>query len=125
MPTRWEGDDRGRGIADAAQLVPGASELVAAFAEPDWVAEQPELHLRPHVEEWCRRDGRLALTAASADEASAFVLECEWRGQPAGVGQVRAAVFSLIGWPYSDGSIDSTTRPSGSITLLQICGFIS
>jgi hypothetical protein len=97
MPTRWEGDDRGRGIADAAQLVPGASELVAAFAEPDWVAEQPELHLRPHVEEWCRRDGRLALTAASADEANAFVLECEWRGQPAGVGQVRAAVFSLIG----------------------------
>jgi hypothetical protein len=31
MPARWEGDNRGRGIADAAQLVPGASELVASL----------------------------------------------------------------------------------------------
>ena len=97
MPTRWEGDSRGRGIGDAGQLVPGASELVAAFTAPDWVAEQPEAHLRPHIEDWCRRDGRLALTQASADDTNAYVLELAWRGEATGVGQVRAAVFALIG----------------------------
>jgi hypothetical protein len=97
VPTRWEGDNRGRGIAAAGQLVQGANELIAAFNEPDWVAEQPEVHLRPHVEEWCRQDGRLALTAAYADEANVYVLELEWHGESAGVGPVRAAVFSLIG----------------------------
>jgi hypothetical protein len=97
VPTRWEGDNRGRGIANAGQFVRGASELIAAFSEPDWVAEEPEAHLRPHVDEWCRQDGRLALTNAYADEASVYVLELEWHGDSAGVGQVRAAVFSLIG----------------------------
>jgi hypothetical protein len=37
MAARWEDDDRGHGIGDAAQLVPGVRE-VAAFGEPDWVA---------------------------------------------------------------------------------------
>jgi hypothetical protein len=50
MQPRWDGDTRGRGIGDAAQLVPGAGELVEAFGQPDWVAEDPQLHLRPHVE---------------------------------------------------------------------------
>jgi hypothetical protein len=97
MRSRWDGDDRGRGIADAGQLAQGADELGAAFREPDWVAEQPETHLRPHVEEWCRRDGRLALRQASVDDRNAYVLELEWRGESGGVGQARAAVFSLIG----------------------------
>jgi hypothetical protein len=60
MAKRWEDDDRGQGLGDAARLVEGATELVAAFRESAWVAEQPELHLRPHVETWCRRDPRLS-----------------------------------------------------------------
>ena len=97
MTGRWEGDERGRGVADAVPLVPGASELLAAFREQDWVAEDPDVHLRPHVEEWCRQDDRLALISADTDETNAYVLRLEWRGAPAGVGDVRAAVFSLIG----------------------------
>ena len=97
MPTRWDGDSRGRGIGDAARLAPGASELVAAFTDTAWVAEQPELHLRPHVDAWCERDRRLALSDAYTDERQAYVLDLEWRGAPAGVGEARATVFSLIG----------------------------
>jgi hypothetical protein len=81
MASRWDGDDRGQGIGDAAQLVSGASELVAAFRQPTWVAEQPELHLLPPVEAWCRRDQRLALTSgAHADGTHAHILDFEWRG---------------------------------------------
>jgi hypothetical protein len=97
MPPRWDGDNRGPGVADAAQLAPGASELVAAFTQPAWVAEQPEVHLRPHVEAWCRRDERLALTDAHTDELNAYILDLEWRGASVGVGEARAAVFALIG----------------------------
>jgi hypothetical protein len=94
---RWEGDDRGVGVADAGQLVPGVSELVAAFGEPGWVAESPELHLRPHVDAWCAQDGRLAVRDARADVSGAYVLDLVWRADSAGVGQARAAVFALIG----------------------------
>lgn len=97
MAARWDGDDRGQGIGDAAQLVSGASELVAAFKEPGWVAEQPELHLLPHIEAWCERDGRLALMGAGTNDADAYVLELESRDATGSVGATRAAVFSLIG----------------------------
>jgi hypothetical protein len=97
MPARWDGDDRGQGIGVAAQLVPGASDLVAAFGQPTWVAEQPELHLLPHIEAWCQQDPRLALTGAHTDDADAYVLDVKWHGETGGVGAARAAAFSLIG----------------------------
>ena len=97
MRTRWEDDETGRGVGDAKRLVPGASDLLAAFQEPLWVAEQPEDHLLPHVERWCQDDGRLALRSTSTDDLHSFVLDLEWRGEQGGVGHARAAVFSLIG----------------------------
>jgi hypothetical protein len=97
MSARWDGDIRGYGIGDAVQLVPGASELVTAFSRPAWVAEQPEDHLRPHVEGWCRDDQRLVLRDAYSDASNAYVLDLEWSAGSAGVGEARAAVFSLIG----------------------------
>src|SRR5690349_15761209 len=97
MQSRWDGDSRGHGVGDAAQLVAGASELVAAFGQSAWVAEQPEHHLRPHLEAWCRRDRRLALIDARTDDAQAYVVDLEWRGAPGSIGQARAAVFCLVG----------------------------
>jgi hypothetical protein len=94
---RWDGDDRGQGIGDAAQLVSGASELVAAFSQSTWVAEDPDIHLLPHVEAWCQRDRRLALTGAYTNGTDAYVLDFEWHGSTRSVGDTRAAVFSLIG----------------------------
>jgi hypothetical protein len=97
MRRRWEYDDRGQGVGDAAQLVAGATELVAAFRESAWVAEQPELHLWPHIEAWYRDDQRLRLKHAHADDADAYVLDLEWCGARGSVGEARAAAFSLIG----------------------------
>ena len=96
MAARWDNDDRGRGIGDATQLVPGASQLVAAFSKPNWVAEQPDVHLLPHVEAWCQRDRSLELIGADVD-GTAYVLDFEWHGTTGSVGAARAAVFSLIG----------------------------
>ena len=97
MAARWEGDERGQGVGDAGQLISGASELLEAFREPAWVAEQPDLHLRPHIEAWCEADSRLALTDARTDDTGAYVVDLSWRGAVASVGEARAAVFALIG----------------------------
>jgi hypothetical protein len=97
MARRWDDDERGHGVADARQLVTGARELVAAFDAPDWVAEDPELHLKPHVDAWLQADGRLGLTRASTDDRGAFILDLDWLGGPAGPGEVRAAVYALVG----------------------------
>jgi hypothetical protein len=97
MPERWEDDDRGQGIGDASRLVSGASDLIAAFRHPGWVAEQAEVHLLPHAESWCQEDPRLALTDAHTDDLGAYVLDLEWNGAPGTVGNARAAVYSLIG----------------------------
>ena len=97
MARRWDDDERGHGVADARQLVVGAGELVAAFDAPNWVAEDPELHLKPHVDAWLQADGRIGLTRAYTDDRGAFILDLNWLGGPAGPGEVRAAVYALIG----------------------------
>jgi hypothetical protein len=97
MPARWDGDDRGRGIADAAHLLSGVNELATAFGKADWVAEEPDLHLLPHLEAWCERDRRLALAGTHTTQRGVFVIDLDWRGGRWSRGAVRAAVFSLIG----------------------------
>jgi hypothetical protein len=97
MPKRWDGDERGYGVGDATQLLPGATELIAAFRQRAWVAERPEIHLRPHVEAWCQHDQRLGLTEAYADDTDAYILHVKWRGEPGSLAEARAAVFALIG----------------------------
>lgn len=68
MELRWQGDERGVGVADGTHLVPGANELVDALSRRDWVAEQPEAHLLPHLERHCARpESRLELLAATID----------------------------------------------------------
>jgi hypothetical protein len=97
MAARWDGDDRGHGVADATQLVADANELVAAFREPMWVAEQPEVHLLPHIAAWVDQDHNLALTSAETDGAGAYVVNLRWRGVTGSVGGARAAIFALLG----------------------------
>ena len=93
---RWEGDERGRGIGDAREFVPGASELIDAMRTPGWVAEEPEAHLLPHLEAACARLP-LELRAFQANEDGTFDVDVAWRGAADGVGVVREAIFALAG----------------------------
>jgi hypothetical protein len=93
---RWDGDERGDGVADAAQFVEGAAELIAAMRRPNWVAEQPEAHLLPHLERACESLPLRILDARTSDDGSYEVRLC-WTGGATGVGIVRAAIFSLLG----------------------------
>jgi len=78
---RWDTDDRFAGVADASAFAPAVEELAALARRPDWVAEDPEIHLAPHlrrasvdglriVEIRTGQDGVLAVTAVCDHGAS-------------------------------------------------------
>ncbi len=94
---RWESDTRGRGVGEAEAFAGGAGELVAAMRTTDWVAEEPEAHLLPHLRAAC--DGLpLELEATRVLDDATFEVDLRWTGDEAGVGEVRRVVYALIGY---------------------------
>jgi hypothetical protein len=96
MARRWEGDERGEGVADARGYVRGASELVAAMQAPGWVAEQPEKHLLRHLEAACGPSSFDLHGTRTCDDGT-FEVDLSWRGQAAGVGAMRRSLFAVAG----------------------------
>jgi hypothetical protein len=94
---RWEGDERGHGVADGARLAPGVQRLLAAMARPGWVAEDPDAHLLPQLRAaWGRPGSPWTLRSVGFDGAL-YRLTVDWAGQPATLRQLRADAFALIG----------------------------
>ncbi|HSC93022.1 MAG TPA: hypothetical protein VLB86_15315 [Gaiellaceae bacterium] len=101
MRRRWEPDERGRGVASAEAFVPDADALRAAMAQPDWVAEEPEHHLVPHLERACAAAGSTLRLDGWTVEDGVLVVDLSFepsREEPFGRWRARReAVFRLIG----------------------------
>ena len=93
MVARWEGDARGRGVASAEAGIDDVDRLRAAMVLPDWVAEDPDLHLLPHVERACNENGWRILRA----DVVGGVLEVDVATAAQSRGELRAAAFVLVG----------------------------
>jgi hypothetical protein len=99
-PLRWDGDERGRGIASGASARPDLDRLAAEMSEPDWIAEEPEAHLLPHLRAAVERpDSRWRLDQAAMDDEGRYVVDLAWVGTegPPSPGQLRAEIFPLVG----------------------------
>jgi hypothetical protein len=94
MTRRWDGDERGHGIASGETHVPHTRRLLQALERPDWVAEEPELHLLPHLERAALALG-FGLGGAATDGA-VYELRLTWLGEQ-GRGPIRRAAHALIG----------------------------
>jgi hypothetical protein len=90
---RWDVDERGRGVASAEAYVDHADALRAAMAEPDWVSEDPEHHLLPHVRRFCEASDVLLLEGWSIDDG---VLVLDLSSERSGR-ERHQAVYALIG----------------------------
>jgi hypothetical protein len=112
VAARWEDDGRGRGVADAAQLLPGVHELEDAFGAAEWVAEEPDVHLLPHLRDWCDADASLTLSSTDIDERGAYVVELTWNGERGDLGGARAAAFALIGQIAESATYVRQSRPA-------------
>jgi hypothetical protein len=97
VPRRWDDDERGEGVGDAARLRPGAEELLEWMSAPGWVAEQPEVHLSPHLREWLEHHDVFELESAGANDSGEYVLELSWQGRMGDLRGLRAAAFELLG----------------------------
>ena len=92
---RWEGDARGHGFADGGALAANVELLAEALAVPDWVAEEPELHLLPHIRGACASPESPWRLRDAALEGSVFVVELEH--DDAAPAELRRHVFELVG----------------------------
>jgi hypothetical protein len=93
---RWTDDERGSGVADAHQFAWGIEQLLEVARTADWVAEEPDKHLLPHL---ARLAGEMPfdiIDARAADDGS-FDVSLRWTGAKVGQGVLRAEVFRLIG----------------------------
>jgi len=112
---RWDGDERGRGITDAQRFLPDARALEAAMHAAEWVAEEPEAHLLPHLERAVEAsDGHWQLAGVRNDDGL-LELTLDWAGadpeRPAA--ELRAAAFALIGQVAESASFVRERRHDG------------
>ena len=92
MRPRWDIDERGRGVASAEAAVPDLDRLRDAMLVPDWVAEEPDLHLLPHARRVCEERGWRLERAGVVDA----VLELDIV-TPEASAPPREAAFALLG----------------------------
>jgi hypothetical protein len=120
---RWEGDERGHGVADAASFASGATELVDAMRAEGWVAEHPDVHLRPHFERACESlPFELRETRVSAN--GTYEIDLTWRGDGHSTGAIRAAVFALAGSVAETASYVRQRRVDGSLVFELVTGML-
>jgi catechol 2,3-dioxygenase-like lactoylglutathione lyase family enzyme len=87
----------GHGVGDGPWLLDGTEELMTALAEPEWVAEQPEAHLLPHLRRRLEAGGPLELVEARSEPDGAYALDVAGRGERGDLQGARAAVYALVG----------------------------
>jgi hypothetical protein len=120
---RWDGDTRGRGVADATAFVDGAAELIDSMRTADWVAEEPESHLLPHLR--AAAEGLpVALTATRTLDDGTFEIELTWTGEDAGIAQIRRAVYALVGSVAETATYVRQRRDDDSATFELVTGII-
>ena len=99
MDQRWEGDERGRGVGDAAQFGDGPSNLITAMRNAGWVAEDPAAHLLPHIEAAIGAGAPFAIDSTETELDGTYVVRLRANigdnGRPRAA--LRAAIFALVG----------------------------
>lgn len=93
---RWDGDERGAGVASGEPFAPGVAALQAHLVADDWVAEDPHAHLLPHIERACAASGSLAVVEAEALDDGVFEVTLDWhRGDD--TPPLRDVIFGVVG----------------------------
>jgi len=89
---RWDTDTRGTGIADATPGLPALDRLADAMRLEGWVAEEPELHLLPHLEAGAETVGATIRRTSTSDGEFEVQLA---RGERSGA-EMRMVTLALV-----------------------------
>ena len=94
---RWEGDQRGEGIADGGWIIEDVRNLLTALQMEKWIAEDPDMHLLPHIQHACTAPGSPWTLHGAELRDAVYVVSLDWSGAPPRLGHLRADVFALLG----------------------------
>ncbi len=95
MAPRWDGDERGRGIASGEAFSGHLAELAGAMTDARWVAEEPEAHLLPHLRAASDAPGFPLTIDATRLDGEIFVVDLSPTDGDLSVGEVRHAAVML------------------------------
>jgi hypothetical protein len=140
----WDGDERGVGIADGSWIAAHLERLRDTLSDPEWVTEQPEDHLLPHLVRACESgDSPWRLAGANLNADGVFAVDLVWNRPNSRLRQLQADMFALIGeiaenvtfvrQVVGDGSVeyhvatgmlsgDSPFAPHGHLLQLRVAG---
>ncbi len=93
---RWEGDERGVGVASASPLAAGVEALRARLDDETWVAEDPAAHLLPHIVRACVAAGDVAVQSPRVTDDAVFEVVLDWRPHEDSP-PLRNRIFELVG----------------------------
>ncbi len=120
---RWDTDERGHGVASAAAAVPDLDRLRDAMLEPDWVTEEPEAHLLPHIQRLADDRG-WSVTRSGVIDA---VLVVEVDAPAASVRSPHEAAFALLG-TFAEASthvVETVADVGREVELLATTGMLA
>lgn len=125
MRPRWDIDERGHGVGDARRLLPEARALLKRMETPDWVTEDADAHLLPHIRRMCASDDvPLELAAARVEEDGTLVVDCRLDGDWDGW-RASAAAFALLGRIAEPGTFVEKRETDGRLELDAVTGVVS
>ena len=90
---RWDTDERGTGVRDAAAFAQPVRDLLDTLGRDGWVAEDPDAHLLPHLEAATAEAGRSISSWANVDGVLEIVLRVR---DEESRGARRAAAYRLV-----------------------------
>ncbi len=94
-------------------------DLMLAAGESDWIAEEPDAHLLPHLRRACEDErSPMRFLDASFTEGM-YVVELEWLTATVSPREVAAAAFSLIG-SIAESSTNVVERIDGWVVLYDV-----
>jgi hypothetical protein len=94
---RWDTDDRGYGIADGSWIAGTVRRLLVALEATAWVAEEPDIHLLPHLQRVCAEPQTPWTLGGTELAGGVYRVALTWSPRSASLRQLRSDVFALIG----------------------------
>jgi hypothetical protein len=121
---RWDIDQRGRGIDDAAEHLPALQAFADAMQSHDWVAEDPQAHLLPHIEASCRALPNVWRLAGTETDVACFVVRLGWLRALGDSRQLTRDVYTLLGAIAENGTFLHMSKRDGMVVVEVTTGML-
>ncbi len=94
-------------------------DLMLAASEPDWIAEDPDSHLLPHLRRACADETSPVHFLGADFVDGTYVVELEWLSSSVSAREVGAAAFRLVGG-IAESSTNVVERVDGWVVVYDI-----